>query len=204
MPHSPHQSHSGKQYELRVTASNLEFDEKLAAHTTPEARRRLPGFLHLFSQRRFLVDIDDRDIDGNSHTENHYRAFLMKTTRHHRNKFSLNLQAEKERLHAGKDGLRIHVGLQLGMQAAKEIMIEPFFTPEERDEGVIPMYYAIPEPIHGRGMEVAVGRLQEFLFEHPKGIVDELMLVENAVKHRSLRTRNRPEPPVAIPLDVAS
>ena len=191
MIRSPDQYSPGKQFELRVSASDLEFDKRLAALTIPEARQRLPGFLHLFSQQQFLVSIDDRDIDGDSFTETRFRGFQMKVSKHTRNKFSLERQAGVDGYPGDVQGLRVRVGLQLGTQAASAIMAPPYFTAEQRAAELIPLYYAVPHPLTGGAAEEAYGQLVDYLEDRPRGVVDELSVVEGAVRHRSLRYRRR-------------
>jgi len=202
MPSSPNQLSPGKQYELRVAASDLTFDDILSRLTLPASRAALPGYLHLFSERRFHLDINDRDIDGHSHTETKFRGFQMRITKHNRNKYSLEPEAEKGRLASGEKGVHVRVGLQIGIQAASELMIAPFFTPEERNAGVIPMYYTIPDPVHARAMNTAFNALQEYVAENPRGIVDELTLVESALRMRAIRQRVRPDNSVQAPLQM--
>lgn len=191
MIRSPDQNSPGKQFELRVSASDLALDAKLSALTIPEARQRLPGFLHLFSQQKFLVSIDDRDIDGNSFTETRFRGFQMKVSNHTRNKFSLDSQVEKNAQLTESEELRIRMELQLGIQAASVLMTPPFFTKEERENGQVPLYYVVPDPLQGELGEAAFGELGDYLQTRPRGGVDELTLVEHAVRHRSIRHRQR-------------
>lgn len=193
MMRSPDQNSPGKQFELRVSASDLELDAKLSALTIPEARQRLPGFLHLFSQQQFAVSIDDRDIDGNSFTETRFRGLQMKVSNYTRNKFSLDSQVEKDTQLTEAQELRVRMGLQLGIQAPSALMAPPFFTAEEREKGQIPLYYIVPEPLQGESAEVAFAHLGEYLQTRPRGVVDELTLVERAVRNRSIRHRQRVE-----------
>jgi len=203
MTRSPDQLPSGKQFELRVAASELEFDARLAALTIPETRNRMPGFLHLYSDQVFPLQVEDRDIDGNSFSETQFRGLQMKVFNHNRNRFSLETDIEKVRLAAGTEELRLRVGLQLGLQAAKAIMVQPFFTTEQKERGVIPMYYTIPSPVRGRAMGSAFGEIQSYLAGNPRGIVDEMMLVEQAVRSRSIRQRQRTQTQViTAPLEI--
>jgi len=191
MTRSPDQLPSGKQFELRVAASERELDKRLAAFTVPETRHRLPGFLHLFSEKSFELDVQDRDIEGNSFTETQFRGLQMKVFNHTRNKFSFTSTVEKVQASTSPEEVRVRLQLQLGLQAAKAIMVSPFFTATEKESGVIPMYYAVPEPTGTRTMGAALEELQEYLGDSPRGVVDELMLVEHAVRHRSIRQRQR-------------
>jgi len=191
MIRSPDQNSPGKQFELRVSASDLELDAKLSALTIPEARQRLPGFLHLFSEQKFLVSIDDRDIDGNSFTETRFRGLQMKVSNHTRNKFSLDGGVEKNAQLTESEELRLRMELQLGIQAASALMAPPYFTAEQRASARIPLYYAVPYPLKGDAADDAIGHLSEYLEDRPRGIVDELALVDRAMRHRSMRYRQR-------------
>ena len=212
MPSSPNQLPSGQQFELRVTASNLELDAHLAEQTTPENRQDLPGYLHLFYEKPFNINDDDRDIEGRSFKEMQRQGLQMKVSSYTRNKFSLSPFAEKVEVKGPIPEWRIRLELQLGLQASKAILIEPFFSADERKDGVIPMYYTIPNAMNfdkkGRSKtsDNALLRLQEYLDEKPHAIVDELMLVKTAVRQRSIRNRNRANalqlPSVAKPLEV--
>ena len=191
MTSSHYQSQPGKQLELRVAASNLEFDAHLAAQTIPENQKRLPGYLHLFSEKKFMPDEShpdlDRDIDRARFSDTQLRGLQMKVFSYTRNKFSLTPDVEKAQL--PEDGeWRVNMQLHLGLQAAKTIMVEPFFTAEQKDSGIIPVYYSIPYPVSGN---YEFSELQEYLSHKPPGIVDELMLVKNSVRHHSIRTRTR-------------
>ncbi|MFZ2126616.1 MAG: hypothetical protein WAV04_03860 [Candidatus Microsaccharimonas sp.] len=202
MANSPNQSPPGKQFELRLTANDLEFDRLLAELTLPATRARLPGFLHLFSERTFIHTVTDRDIDGHSQTETALRAFRMKVTNHTRTKFSLDDVVTKERVNSGEQKTRINLGLRLGIQATSELVLPPFFDAEDRKKETIPFYYTIPDPVRTRTMGVAFRQLEQYLAEHPRGIVDELTLVELATRNRSLRTRVRPENATVKPIQL--
>ena len=190
MPSSPNQLPPGKQYELRVAASSLELDEKLAAFTNAATQPELPGFLHLFSQEKFLLQVTDRDIDDHSLTETKFRSFGMQVTNHTRNKYDLEPVAEIIEQRGG-NGLIITAKIKLGLQAAKEIMIAPFFTAKEKETQMIPLYYDVPDAIQRNKRPKALDDLRSFLLETKGGVIDELMLVERAVKFRSIRSRQR-------------
>ena len=202
MASSPHLSPPGKQFELRVAASDLEFDKKLSALTLPATRSLLPGFLHLYGERNFSLTVQDRDIDGRSNAEAQFRGFQMRITNRNRNKFSLSPEIEKIRLSTGEKEIRIKVALELGLQVASEIMTAPFFTREERNDGIIPLYYTVPDPVHTRTMGVAFEDLEAYLSSKPRGIVDELILIESAFRTRAIRRRVRPDNPVTDPIDL--
>lgn len=203
MAYSPNQSPPGKQFELRLTANDLEFDRLLAELTLPESRARLPGFLHLFSEKTLMHTVTDRDIDGHSQIETTFRAFQMKVMKYHRTKFSLGPTVSKERQVSPKEELRVKLGLNLGIQATSDIVIPPFFTNEDKDQALIPFYYTIPDPVRARTMESAFERLTQYLGEEPRGIVDELTLVQTALRDRSIRTRTRPENSVTEPIQLS-
>ncbi|MBC7459488.1 hypothetical protein H7200_02105 [Candidatus Saccharibacteria bacterium] len=190
MPNSPNQLPSGKQYFLRVAAFELELDEKLAAFTDPATRSKLPGFLHLFSQKKFHLDVNDRDIDGHSFVETRFRGFGMQVSNHTRRKFGLEQDASMIEHQCG-GGVIITVNMQLGMQAAKELMTPPFYSVEEKENRIVPLYYCVPDAISPEKRPEALIQLQDFLLEAHNGPIDELMLVERAVKFRSFRTRQR-------------
>lgn len=199
MPSSPNQFPPGKQFELRVAASDLELDEKLSALTIPANRSSLSGFLNLYSEQSFFLDVQDRDIDGLSNTEARFKAFHMRITNRNRNKFSLGSKIEKIHYATGEEETRIRVVLELGIQVASELMTPPFFTPKQREAESIPLYYTIPEPVHTRMIGVAFEDLESFLAKKPRSIVDELMLVESAFRTRAIRHRTRAENPVLEP-----
>jgi hypothetical protein len=190
MQNSPNQPPPGKQYELRVAAFDLELDKRLAAFTNPATQQKLPGYLHLFSQKKFNLEINDRDIDGHSFIETRFRGFGMQVTNHNRQKHGLELDAGLIEQPDG-NGLIITAQLQLGMQAAKEIMIPPFFSTDEKDSQLIPLYYVVPDAIPREARPEAMQQLQSFLIDAHGSTIDELMLVERAVKFRSMRVRSR-------------
>jgi hypothetical protein len=204
MTSSPNQLPSGKQFELRVAASNLTLDTLLSELTLPATRSSLPGYLQLYSDKLFHLNVEDRDIDGHSLTDTQFRGFQMRVTNNIRNKFPLDSTVEKVRLTTGDKDLRIKVGLQLGVQVASELMISPFFDKEERDAGLIGFYYTIPDPVHTRTMGVAFNNLQEYLAKGPRGVVDELMLVESALRTRAIRQRKRPDNPITALVDITA
>ena len=191
MVRSPNQNPPGKQFELRVAASDLEFDTLLSSMTLPETRPRLPGFLHLFSQRRFILDDHDRDIDGHSVAEARFRGFKMRVTNHLRQHFSIEPGVEMARGGNDKEMVLLRLRMQLGIQAASEVMTEPFFSREEKESGSIPMYYLIRDPLDASDIRNAVLDLEQYLDEKPRGIIDELTLVESAFRHRKIRDRLR-------------
>jgi|GEM_PF-1896845 len=197
MPSSPNQLSPGQQFELRVDASDLEFDAHLAAQTIPENQKDLPGYLHLYYEHPFMVNDDDRDIEGRSFKVMHRQALQMKVSRHTLNKFSLSPNVEKVEIESLLPEWRIKVELQLGLEAAKTILIPPFFSAEERQSGVIPMYYTIPNVLNfdkadsAHSSDAAFVRLQEYLDKKPRNVVDGLMLVSTAARAKSFRTRNR-------------
>jgi len=191
MVRSPNQNPPGKQFELRVAASDLEFDTLLSSMTLPETRPRLPGFLYLFSQRRFILDDHDRDIDGHSVAEARFRGFKMRVTNHLRQHFSIEPGVEMARGGNDKEMVLLRLRMQLGIQAASEVMTEPFFSREEKESGSIPMYYLIRDPLDASDIRNAVLDLEQYLDEKPRGIIDELTLVESAFRHRKIRDRLR-------------
>jgi len=192
MTSSQYQSQPGKQLELRVAASNLEFDAHLAAQTIPENQQDLPGYLHLFSEKIFTADDSNPEvnlyIDRDKFSDTQLRGLQMKVFTYTRNKFSLSPEVEKMQSAEHPEEWRLKMFLQLGLQAAKTIMVEPFFTAEERKAGIIPLYYSIPYPSHSDKEFI---EMKEYLSHRPSGIVDELMLVTNSVRQRSIRTRTR-------------
>ena len=194
----PNQNPPGKQFELRVAASDLEFDALLASMTLPETRPRLPGFLHLFSQRRFILDDQDRDIDGHSAEEARFRGFKMRVTNHHRHHFSVEPGVELAKAGQNREIVLLKLRMQLGIQAASEVMTEPYFSKEEKSAGGIPMYYLVHNPLHPSDMGSAVIDLEHYLDEKPRGIIDELTLVESAFRHRKIRERARPNVTVEL------
>ena len=212
MPSSPNQLLSGQQFELRVTASNPELDAHLAAQTIPENRQDLPGFLHLFYKKPFVVNDNDRDIEGRSFKEIQRQGLQMKVSSYTRNKFSLSPHVEKVEMDGLMPEWRINLELQLGLQAAKAILIEPFFTADERKSGIIPMHYTIPNALNfdetgsTEPSDVVVWRLREYLAKKPSNVVDELMLVKTAMRQHSIRTRKRANamvlPSIATPLEI--
>jgi len=203
MTRSPDQSTPGKQYELRVTASDLEFDKRLAALSIPETRHRLPGFLHLFSEQTFDVAITDRDIDGNSFTETRFRGFQMKAANYSRSVFSLDGGLKYERLPSdNNEEFRIRVGLQLGAQAASAVLLPAFFSDVDRRSGVVPMYYSVPYPLEPEEMASGLAQMDEYLADRPRGIVDGLTIVEHGARQRSMRLRQRPQPTVPEPVSL--
>jgi len=204
MPSSPNQLPSGKQYELRLAASDPEFDGLLSELTLPITRPSLPGYLHLYSDRQFILNTDDRDIDGKSFRETQFRGFRMRVTNHNRDRFSLSPQAEKVRMLTGDKGLRVNLQLNLGVQAASELMVSPFFTSQERNEGKIPFHYTIPDPVHARTMESAYSQIEKYLASKPRGIVDELMIVESAFRDRKMRDRIRQDKKPAEPVPITA
>jgi hypothetical protein len=53
-------------------------------------------------------------------------------------------------------------------------------------------------------MGVAFNNLQEYLAEKPRGVVDELMLVESALRTRVIRQRKRPDNPITALVDITA
>lgn len=214
MTSAPDRQPPGKQFQLRVTAIGPELDERLANYTNPTMRSRLPGFLHLFSQRSYVLDTSDRDVDGVSRTEQEFRAYKMQVTNRTREPFSLAPDLHVDVIE--QDDMlrtRLRLYLRVGLEASKWLVVPPFFEPAEEVrhklnsaknelarlqyeaqlQGLIPLYYNVPQPISRFEQIAAEASLRAYLETEPRATVDELVLVENipSLRHRSHRQRQR-------------
>lgn len=184
--HSPHAS-SNKLFKLRVTAHDLEFDHLLANLSVPEARKALPGYLFLFSDKTFVLNESDTDIDGHSDNKMRMQTLQMQASKHARDHFPL---APKVELVTQPSNV-LRLQLQLGIQAASRLMMTPFFSNEEKTSAVIPLHYRIPGSKMGESAKDAFSELESYLETQPRGIVDELTLIDAARQFRTYRQRVR-------------
>lgn len=186
MMSSPDQFLSGKQYELRVIASDLELRKRLSALSLPEARGVLPGDLYLFSQQHFgpgeVTSDVHRDIDRPDITETQFKGFQMKVSNYTRQRFSLGASAESLDLPTRDEMTSIQLRLRLGAQAASAVMAAPFFAQVERESGLIAMRYNPPRPLAGEALDAAIGELADYTIGRQVGSVTGLRLVEAAFK----------------------
>lgn len=188
---TPEQNPPGsKQFELRVTASGDTLDRLLVAFTTPAERKRLPGFLHLFGQKPYIHVIDDV-FDGQSQKERTLNAYRRHVTDQTRTKFNLSPEVKHDPIIGEAPLRRIELGVNLGVEAARRLLAPPFFNDVEPNDTILPMVYTIPRPVDGQDMVRALGDLRDYAAERPRGVLDELAIVDQNSRERPIILRNR-------------
>ena len=187
---TPERSSSGvTQFELRATALDPTLDLLLAACTMKQLRHELPGYLYLFSPQTYQHVVDDL-IDGQSRKERRLASYRRQVADFHRNRFSLEPTVEKKRIDIqGNPTTVLEVHLQLGAEAARRFIAPPFF--DQTTETTLPLYYQIPHPTRGLAAPQALDDLREYLESGPRGVIDELVVVQSSLRNRAFATRSR-------------
>jgi hypothetical protein len=188
---SPEQNPPGsKQLVLRATASGDTLDRLLVAFTAPAERKSLPGFLHLFGKKSYAHVIDDV-FNGVSQKDRVLKAYQRHVTDQVRTKFGLYEKVRRYPTEKGSLPARLELGVNLGVEVARRLLAPPFFDDTEPDRTVLPMLYTIDHPVEGQDMVRALGDLREYLGERPRGVVDELAMVEEKFRDRPIILRSR-------------
>lgn len=182
-------SSGGTQFELRATALDPTLDSLLAALTMKQFRQELPGYLYLFSPNTYKHVIDDQ-FDGQSRKERLFASYKRQVHDFHRNRFSLEPIVEKKRIDiSSHPSTVVELQLQLGAEASRRFISPPFF--EETTGSTLPLHYEIPHPTRGPAAPRAVENLQEYLESSPRGVIDELIVVQSSLRTRAFATRSR-------------
>jgi len=178
-----------KYFELRATAADPTLDSLLAAFTNKEVRPAMPGFLYLYSAQTYRHFVDDI-YDGESRKEMVLAAYKRQVGDFSRSKFSLEPTVVKRRVEiSDKPSTVIELQIQLGAEAARRVIAPPFF--ELGDVGLLGVRYQIPHPVRGHAAPKALEALQSYLESNPRGVVDELVIVQSAFRDRSIAARHR-------------
>jgi hypothetical protein len=185
-----------KQMELRATASGDTLDRLLVEFTAPAMRKSLPGFLYLFGKEPYAHVVDDV-FNGESQKDRVFKAYQRHVNDQVRTKFGLGTEVGHEPTTSESPLARLELGINLGAEVARRLLVPPFFKNIDRDETILPVVYTIPHPVEGQDMVRALGDLREYLGERPRGVVDELAVVEDKFWDRQiiLRSRVREFPP---------
>ncbi len=189
MSTSDRHPNDGKQFELRATAVDSTLDGLLANFSKKEVRPALPGYLYLFSAQKYVHIVDDM-YDGESRKERLLATYRRQVGDYSRNRFSLEPTATKERVAiSSRPSSVVNVRLQLGAEVAQRVIAPPFF--EGADDSTVGMRYEVVSPVGGRGATNALEALNDYLETHPRGIVDEFIVVESAFRNRGYAVRDR-------------
>jgi len=175
--------------ELRATAVDSTLDKLLAAFTNKEVRPSMPGFLYLFSAQKYSHIVDDV-YDGESRKELVLAAYKRQVGDFSRAKFALEPSAIKHQIEiSDKPSTIIELQIQLGAEAAHRVIAPPLF--ERGETNLLDVQYQIPHPTRGLAAPRALEALLGYLETSPRGVVDELVVVESAFRNRAIAARQR-------------
>lgn len=144
------------------------------AQLSPLTRRAMPGSLIVYSERSHLLIIDD-EVDGVSQKQLSIDSYKHRLSNHDRITFRSSSGLELR-------GRFLRLGVELGHQAAHDIVSPPVFD-DVLDANIrLPVYYQIPG--NGPIDMTKVDEVEEFLQEKiPKAYSDaRLMTAEMAKK----------------------
>ncbi len=192
-------------HQSELTAHRIRFaaldalDEHLVRLTGEAYRGRLAPFLFMYSRKLLVSDDPDWPVALQADVQHRFGQ-LRNALNAYRSgsRFLLSDAADLHRDEAGN--ARLHAQVQLGRGVAERVLIEPFFTREERAARLIDVEYQVPSP--ERSSLPVLDALRRSIGEHALA-VDSPMLVNGRTMTMYPPTTRRPAlrlAPEATPL----